>query len=169
MNRIMRLRIYILILSLSMTTVSAVALGYEVHVPMPSMHSAYGSSSRHDNHMPTYAMQSTSGSRGSSTLRASSEVAVIGNASGHFSTYVPGVGEDITSSSSSGHLGHLRRVNENDSSEDPYYGNVGSIGDLPITGALVLVLLYCGYIARRESRKRKAVTRQRADILPFRH
>ncbi|MBO6075343.1 MAG: hypothetical protein J6P74_09470 [Paludibacteraceae bacterium] len=139
MNRILRLRIYILMLALSMATVRAVAFNY----------------GHHDNSMPSYAMQSTSSFRGSSMLRASSEVAGIGKVSGHFSTYVPGVGEDITSSSS-GHMARPRRVGEDDSSDDPY-GNsqVGSIGDLPVAGAMVLALLYCGYIAHREKRKRE--------------
>lgn len=141
--RRLRLRIYILILGLCMTPIRAVAFSYEPSVSMHSSQMLSGVSLSH--HTSTgYAMRSTSASHMPSMCRANSELTAYGNASGRFSTYVPGVGEDITSSGRP--IGNMRRVSENDSSDDPNGDyDVAPVGDVPWA---MMMLLVAGYVIR---------------------
>lgn len=149
----MHTRIYILLLSLCLIGTSASAVSYGVHVPMGASQTMYGSASRtYTAAAPAaYSMQSTSSSRMmTSTCRNSDDLAMLGNATGRFTTCVYGVGEDNPSA----HFApsRPRRVGEDDHPTDP---NENPIGDIPWVGLAVVLLLYGGYIAYRRRKSYK--------------
>ena len=156
MNGYMRTHIYILLVGLCLISQRAVAFSYEVHVPMHSSQSGYGSQSSYAGAAPAaYAMQSTSATRMSSVCRTSNDLAMLGNATGRFSTCVYGVGEEAPSANYN--PPRPRRVGENDHSDD-MPGDVTPVGDIPWWGLVAVLLLYGGYIAFRRRRKAKRQT-----------
>ena len=128
----------------------AVAFCYEVHVPMHSSHAAYGSSAANALAAPTYSMRSTSAA-GTSMCRTSNDLAMLGGATGRFSTYVYGVGEECGSAA---YLPSKPRREPKDPDDPGSSGDVdGVIGDLPLWALAFLMFLYLGYKAYRQRRR----------------
>ena len=124
-----------------MTTIRAVAFSYEAGMSMHSSQMLSGVSLSH--HTSTgYTMRSISSAYMPSMCRANSELTAYGNASGRFSTYVPGVGEDLTSV---GRHGGIRRVSggDDDVPSGPHEGEeVAPVGDTPWILMMLLVAAY---------------------------
>ena len=136
----MRLRLYIVSICLCLTTVHAVAFGFGTQAP-------------------SYTMRSTSASHMTSMCRTTNELATVGNTSGHFSTYVHGVGEEFSSPAKL--LARPRRVDGDDeshNSEEPGPdGNPNPIGDIPWLLMLMIVAAYL-VVRRRKSAGRDALS-----------